>query len=46
VLQRDPTINRIKADYFNGIAMIKRKTELALEHGLGGVMIWEIGVQY
>lgn len=28
---------------FNGIKTIERKTRLALEAGLGGVMIWESG---
>lgn len=28
--------------YYNGIATIKQKTELALKEGLAGVMIWEI----
>ena len=29
--------------FFNGPALIERKTRLALEAGLGGVMIWECG---
>jgi chitinase len=29
--------------YFNGIATIKSKTRLALDMGLNGIMIWEIG---
>ncbi len=28
---------------FNGIATIERKTQYAIDHGLGGVMIWESG---
>merc|ERR1712032_801245 len=28
---------------FNGVDMIERKTKHALEHGIGGVMIWEAG---
>ena len=29
--------------YFNGPALIERKTRLAADMGLGGVMIWEVG---
>lgn len=29
--------------YFNGIDTVKRKTAYALEQGLGGIMIWELG---
>lgn len=29
--------------YFNGIDTIQKKTRYAMEHGLGGIMIWEIG---
>jgi len=28
---------------FNGITTIERKTQLAVDRGLGGVMIWESG---
>jgi GH18 family chitinase len=28
---------------FNGLATVQRKTRFALEQGLGGVMIWELG---
>lgn len=30
--------------YYNGQTMMKRKTELALNHGFGGMMIWELGL--
>ncbi|MEH7223387.1 glycoside hydrolase family 18 protein [Bacillus sp. JJ1566] len=30
--------------YYNGQTMITRKTELALNHGFGGMMIWELGL--
>ncbi|WML39880.1 glycoside hydrolase family 18 protein [Neobacillus sp. OS1-2] len=30
--------------YYNGDATIKKKTNLALEHGFGGMMIWELGL--
>lgn len=29
--------------HYNGEATIKKKTELALQHGFGGMMMWEIG---
>jgi hypothetical protein len=29
--------------FFNGIATIRHKTKFALEQGLGGLMIWEVG---
>jgi len=29
--------------FFNGISMVKRKTQLAIQEGLGGVMVWEVG---
>jgi chitinase len=29
--------------FFNGIQLIRQKTEYALEAGLGGVMFWELG---
>jgi hypothetical protein len=29
--------------YFNGPSTIRRKTELALQMKLGGVMVWELG---
>ncbi|WP_165439175.1 glycoside hydrolase family 18 protein [Bacillus timonensis] len=30
--------------YYNGQTMMTRKTELALNHGFGGMMIWELGL--
>ncbi|WP_010282088.1 glycosyl hydrolase family 18 protein [Bacillus timonensis] len=30
--------------YYNGQKMMTRKTELALNHGFGGMMIWELGL--
>ena len=30
--------------YYNGIETMKKKTKLALEHGFGGMMIWEAGL--
>jgi len=38
-----PSVDRVGDHYFNGIDMIKKKTKLAMERGLGGVMIWESG---
>ena len=29
--------------HYNGEATVQRKTKLALEHGFGGMMMWEIG---
>ena len=29
--------------YYNGEETIKKKTKLALDHGLGGMMMWELG---
>ena len=39
----DPAADKVGDDYFNGVAMIKKKTHYALDHMLGGVMIWESG---
>ena len=43
----DPTVDAVRHDGaavgFNGAATIERKTTLALEQGLGGVMMWEVG---
>lgn len=33
-----------KTYYYNGEATIQRKTELALDHGFGGMMLWEEGL--
>ncbi|WP_318502556.1 glycoside hydrolase family 18 protein [Bacillus sp. T3] len=30
--------------YFNGGSTMKRKTQLALDHGFGGMMLWEVGL--
>ncbi|MEH7098466.1 glycoside hydrolase family 18 protein [Neobacillus vireti] len=30
--------------YYNGAATMKKKTRLALDHGFGGMMIWELGL--
>ena len=38
----DPMKDEFDSVYYNGVATIKRKTELALKEGLAGVMIWEI----
>lgn len=29
--------------HYNGVEMIKKKTNLALDHGFGGMMLWEAG---
>eukprot|EP00038_Savillea_parva_P017216 m.19426 g.19426 ORF g.19426 m.19426 type:complete len:361 (+) comp3691_c0_seq2:52-1134(+) len=39
----DPSVDQLGDRYFNGIDMIRKKTAYAKEHGLGGVMIWEVG---
>jgi hypothetical protein len=44
-LLNNPGLNQIQSDYFNGIEMIQKKTQLALDQGIGGVMIWEIGMK-
>jgi GH18 family chitinase len=38
-----PTVNQVGSDYFNGIDTIAAKTGYALDRGLGGVMVWELG---
>jgi GH18 family chitinase len=38
----DPMKDEFDSVYYNGIATIKQKTELAQREGLAGVMIWEI----
>ncbi|WHY75336.1 glycoside hydrolase family 18 protein [Neobacillus sp. WH10] len=30
--------------YYNGDATMKKKTTLALDHGFGGMMLWEVGL--
>lgn len=39
-----PDVDLIDNLYFNGVDMIRRKTEYALESKLGGVMAWELGL--
>jgi GH18 family chitinase len=36
-------VDEVGGVYFNGAAMIERKTRFARQNHLGGVMIWEIG---
>ena len=38
-----PDADEVDSIYFNGPRMIQRKTKLALESQLGGVMVWELG---
>lgn len=38
-----PEVDEIDGVYFNGPATIQKKTRFALDSGLGGVMVWEIG---
>jgi GH18 family chitinase len=38
-----PETDEVDSIYFNGPATIRRKTQFALESGLGGVMVWELG---
>ncbi|HEV3341230.1 MAG TPA: glycoside hydrolase family 18 protein [Pirellulales bacterium] len=38
-----PTSDEVDGIYFNGLETIRRKTRLAVEKKLGGVMIWELG---
>ncbi len=35
--------DEIEGLYFNGPAMVRRKTGFALDVGLGGIMVWEVG---
>ncbi|KAG1671462.1 hypothetical protein FOA52_003120 [Chlamydomonas sp. UWO 241] len=35
--------DEVDGQYFNGRATIKKKVQLAAQHGLGGIMIWELG---
>jgi chitinase len=37
------SVDEVDRIYFNGIETIERKTRYALESGLGGIMIWELG---
>eukprot|EP00966_Prymnesium_polylepis_P104446 2419008-Prymnesium_polylepis.1 len=38
-----PAVDEAREYYFNGPDLIARKVQQAREHGLGGVMIWEVG---
>ena len=38
-----PDVDEVGGVYFNGPAMIERKTRFSRQNHLGGVMIWEIG---
>lgn len=38
-----PEADEVGRFYFNGQETIKRKTKLAYNKGLGGIMIWEMG---
>jgi len=39
----DPGADRAGGFYFNGIATIRLKTRYAIDEGLNGIMIWELG---
>lgn len=38
-----PPMDEVGDEYFNGVDTIQRKTRLAYDKGIGGVMIWEVG---
>ncbi|MEG3767192.1 glycosyl hydrolase family 18 protein [Alteromonas sp. 14N.309.X.WAT.G.H12] len=38
----DSVLYQGKQDYYNGLSMIEKKTNFARQHGLGGVMVWEL----
>jgi GH18 family chitinase len=38
-----PDADEVEGVFWNGPATIRRKTQFALESGLGGVMVWELG---
>lgn len=38
-----PDVDEVGRFYFNGQETIKRKTKLAYNKGMGGIMIWEMG---
>jgi len=38
-----PTMDKVNGIYFNGLATIQKKTCLALNENIGGIMIWELG---
>ena len=46
-LQKDNALvlsqNKVGDQYFNGVKMIRKKVRHAIERGMGGVMIWEVG---
>lgn len=39
----DKGVNEVDGVYFNGPDLIQRKTALAIDEGLAGVMVWELG---
>ena len=39
----DPDSDQVEDDFFNGITTIRRKVRHAVDSGIGGVMIWEVG---
>jgi len=41
--QPEDDVDEVDGIYFNGPATIRRKTQQAMDAGIGGVMIWEIG---
>lgn len=38
----DNVLYQGKPDYYNGLPMIEKKIHFARQHGLGGVMVWEL----
>ena len=38
-----PDVDEVAGIYFNGVKTIQAKTRHAVDNGLGGVMIWELG---
>jgi chitinase len=41
--QLTSNMNKAGDQYFNGVDMIRKKVRHSMEHGMGGVMIWEVG---
>ena len=39
----EPEVDQVADIYFNGIETIKKKTQFAINKGIGGIMIWEVG---
>ena len=37
-----PEIDQIGGFHFNNLAIVRRKTSLTLQHGYGGIMVWEL----